>query len=105
MAVERLVVERRQYGEEQDFVLFDVRVGEWWLKRDAVEDVANKLDIEVVPIVGSGTIDEMVEYVKSKPDSRWGDFTAEGVVARPNVELFTRSGARIITKLKVRDFA
>jgi hypothetical protein len=26
-----------------DFALFDVRVGNWWLRRDAVEDVADKL--------------------------------------------------------------
>jgi hypothetical protein len=37
--------------------------------------------------------------------SWWGDFDAEGIVARPQVELFTRAGHRIITKLKCKDFA
>jgi len=36
--------------------------------------------------------------------SKWGDFEAEGIVARPAVELKTRAGERIITKLKTRDF-
>ena len=34
----------------------------------------------------------------------WGDFIAEGIVARPKVTLFTRKGERLITKIKHRDF-
>jgi hypothetical protein len=37
--------------------------------------------------------------------STWGDFQAEGIVARPAVEMKTRSGHRIITKVKCKDFA
>lgn len=36
--------------------------------------------------------------------SRWGGFRSEGIVARPAVEPRTRSGHRIITKVKSRDF-
>ena len=36
--------------------------------------------------------------------SQWGDFIAEGIVARPKVEMKTRRGDRIITKIKYRDF-
>lgn len=36
--------------------------------------------------------------------SAWGDFTAEGLVGRPLVELKGRDGSRIITKLKYKDF-
>lgn len=87
-----------------DFVLFDVKIGEWWLQRKDVEEIAVKFGIKIVPIVGEGTLLEAVEYVKSKPNSQWGDFIAEGLVLRPETELKTRSGHRIITKLKVRDF-
>ena len=45
-----------------DFVLFDVRCGDFWLKRENVRDVANKLGIEDVPVVGTGTLEEMVIY-------------------------------------------
>jgi hypothetical protein len=91
------------YGDVQ-FVLFDVRVGPWWLTREAVEDVATKLEIPMAPVIGAGTIAEMVEVVRSGITSQWGDFEAEGIVARPKVELFTRAGHRIITKLKTSDF-
>lgn len=92
------------YGARQDFVLFDVRVGRWWLERNNVASVAMQLGLNIVPIVGHGTLAEMVEFVKAGIKSTWGDFLAEGVVARPCVELITRGGHRVITKLKSRDF-
>ena len=92
------------YRADQDFVLFDVRVGEWWLQRIDVEDVANKLGIDIVPVIGTGTLLEAVEWAKKGIRSTWGDFEAEGIVARPMTELCTRSGHRIITKIKCRDF-
>lgn len=92
------------YRPDQDFVLFDVKVGEWWLERSSVEDVAQSLGLDVVPIIGHGTIAEMVSLCKDGIKSRWGDFQAEGIVARPLVELKTRAGERIITKLKSKDF-
>jgi ATP-dependent RNA circularization protein (DNA/RNA ligase family) len=92
------------YGKEPDFVLFDIKIGHWWLKREDVENIAEKLDLKVVPIIGTGTLDEMVELVRNGFKSKWGNFISEGVVARPEVELKDRSGSRIITKLKYRDF-
>lgn len=93
------------YGPEQDFVLFDVVVGDWWLRRPDVEDVASNFNIEIVPILGIGTLSDMVDTVRGGLQSAWGDFTAEGIVARPTTELFGRNGERVITKLKHRDFA
>ncbi len=92
------------YRSDQDFVLFDVKVGDWWLMRSDVEDVAKSLSIDIVPIIGQGTLNEMVEKVRAGIESTWGDFMAEGIVARPSVELKTRNGSRIITKLKHNDF-
>jgi hypothetical protein len=45
-----------------------------------------------------------VDLVRAGQKSRWGDFLAEGVVATPRVPLNTRNGARIIAKIKHRDF-
>ena len=91
--------------EAQDFCLFDVWVDGWWLRRADIEDVAAKLGIRhVAPIIGTGTLREMVEKVRVGFKSQWGDFTAEGIVARPKVELRTRRGDRIITKIKHKDF-
>ena len=88
------------YRSDHSFVLFDVKVGNWWLQRRDVEDIATKLSIEVVPIIGEGSIDWMVELARDGLKSEWGDFEAEGLVARPATELRTRSGHRIITKIK-----
>ncbi len=92
------------YRAEQSFILFDVKVGEWWLKRDGVYDVAERFGIDIVPIVGKGTLYDMVGMVQRGFESTWQDFTAEGIVARPETELCTRGGKRIITKIKHKDF-
>ncbi len=92
------------YRPDQDFVLFDVAVGNWWLQRADVEDVAQKLSLDVVPIIGEGTLHDAVAKAKAGIVSKWGDFQAEGIVARPKTELKTRSGHRLITKIKCRDF-
>lgn len=89
-----------------DFVLFDVRVDMWWLKRDAVEDVADKLGLAVVPVLGKGTLADAVEMARMGfPSTRWpGVAVAEGLVLRPAVDLFDRRGERVITKIKHKDF-
>lgn len=93
------------YRPDQDFVLFDVRVGQWWLQRAAVAEVAQILGLDVVPVIGSGTLHDAVDMAKRGIRSTWGDFEAEGIVARPSVELRTRAGHRLITKIKCFDFA
>ena len=85
------------------FVLFDVYIG-MWLKREDVEEIANSLGIDVVPIVGEGTLVEAVNLAMDGITSKWGDFPAEGLVMRPRVEMCTRAGHRIITKIKTKDF-
>lgn len=93
-----------KYRADQGFVLFDVNVEGWWLQRADVEDVAKKLNIDVVPIIGEGTLHDAITAAKAGITSTWGNFQAEGIVARPKTELKTRSGHRIITKIKCRDF-
>ena len=93
-----------KYRDDQGFVLFDVKIGRWWLQRTDVEDVGKRFGVDVVPIVGCGTLKDLISLVEKGFCSTWGDFIAEGVVARPSTELKTRSGHRIITKLKYKDF-
>lgn len=92
------------YRADQDFVLFDVNVGGWWLQRADIEDVAHKLGLDVVPIIGEGTLHDAIAAAKTGIASTWGNFQAEGIVARPKTELKTRNGHWIITKIKCRDF-
>ena len=86
------------------FVLFDILMGNWWLKRDAIEKIAEEMGIECVPIAGEGTLSEAILLTQGGFKSKWGDFTAEGLVLKPAVELTARNGNRIITKVKCRDF-
>lgn len=88
----------------QGFVLFDVMIRDMWLERHNIEDIANKLGISTVPDIGSGTPLDAVDLCKNGFRSQWGDFAAEGIVLRPETELKTRRGDRIITKVKCRDF-
>ena len=92
------------YRQDQSFVLFDVKVGDWWLQREDVVDVSRKLGLDVVPIIYYGNLWDMVQYAREGFKSNWGDFQAEGIVARPATELKIRSGHRVITKIKCKDF-
>lgn len=94
-----------KYNPTQTFVLFDVFIGGLWLRRGDVEDIATKLGCNVVPVIGHGPLSVMVEKCRAGFQSQWGQFEAEGIVARPMAELRTRRGDRMITKLKCRDFA
>lgn len=91
------------YRQDQDFILFDVKIDNW-VPREAIEDIASKFGLDVVPIIGEGTLIEMVEKTELGFNSTWGDFQAEGIVARPFTELRMRNGNRIITKIKCKDF-
>lgn len=92
------------YRQDQSFVLFDVRVGRWWLRRSDVVSIGEALGLHVVPEVGSGTIADAINMVCDGMRSTWGDFTAEGVVCRTMVPLFARDGSRVICKVKTCDF-
>ncbi len=92
------------YSKAQEFVLFDVKVGDWWLEWEDVVDVAVKLALHTVPVCGIGSLFKMLDIVEAGFTSAWGNFQAEGLVARPVVSLMSRNGSRIVTKLKTKDF-
>lgn len=92
------------YRSGVSFILFDVQIGDLWLTRESVEDIAEYFGIEIVPIVMSGTIDEAVKFVKSHPKSTIGTAYMEGLVGRPSYEVSDRRGNRIIVKIKYKDF-
>lgn len=87
-----------------DLILYDIKIVDMFLRRESVEDIASKLNIEVVPIIGEGDILHAIDMCKNGFFSHWGEFYAEGIVLRPKVELQDRRGQRIITKVKYKDF-
>lgn len=92
------------YRPDQSFVMFDIKVGDTWLTRKSVEEIGEKYEIDVVPIYGYGTLSEMEAVVEKGFSSNWGPFPAEGLIAKPLIELQDRMGRRIVTKLKAKDF-
>ena len=89
------------------FILFDVKISFWWLKRENIEEIAEKLGVNIVPIIGYFTIPEAIEFVKNGFKSKISedkDLDAEGLVLRTPSGLLFRNGERIITKIKTCDF-
>lgn len=101
----------KTYRSDPGFVLFDVKVGDWWLQFPNVIDVALVLGWDVVPIVAPWSLEEAVAMMRAmaagtveKFASQWPGAVPEGIVGQPIVPLWNRKGERIITKLKFRDF-
>ena len=90
-----------------DFILFDIRVGDWWLLRDKVESIADALSIKVVPLMGYMTIPEAIEFVRRGFTSQVAadpTLPAEGLVLKTPMGLLDRTGHRIVAKVKTVDF-
>lgn len=92
------------YRSDNSFILFDVKIGDWWLQRSDVEDIADSLGIDVVPVRFEKPLNEMIRdmahynYLRSHVAEKISD--SEGLVGTPEVPLFSRKGERIIVKLK-----
>lgn len=100
-------VGRNYLPDSINFILFDIKIENWWLKREDVEDLAKKLNIKIVPIVGYGTLQQAIEYCKKGFKSLIAhnkEQDAEGLILKPIIELFDRGGRRIISKIKYKDF-
>ena len=96
----------KAYRNDLAFILFDVYLPEkdLWLKRDAIEDIAQCFNIEAVPVIMTGTLSEAVEFVKARPNSTIGNAKMEGLVCKPLEEVRDRMGNRVVVKVKCKDF-
>lgn len=94
------------YRSDPGFILFDVNVGGWWLKREDVYSIAVQLGIPHCPDLGLMTEEEIIEFVKSKPMSRCSNVPQmmEGVVCRSDPLVLFRNGRPLMWKLKCREF-
>lgn len=102
------------YREDNSFILFDVKIDEWWLQRKSVEDIADSLGIDAVPVRYDIALSEAIRVMSevelysqvAEVGARGLEKkipVAEGVVGIPSVPMFNRKGDRIIVKLKGRD--
>lgn len=94
-----------EYRKDVSFILFDVLIGGMFLERENVEDIAKTFGVDVVPIIGEGTLEDGIRFVRTIPKSTIGTAHMEGVVAKPKVEMRDRMGRRVIVKIKVKDHA
>jgi hypothetical protein len=98
-----------RYSPTERFAVFDIRIGRYWLRRSAVTDLCETLDLEVAPLLGHDTLEQWVNRVAAGESmmSVWNsNLRVEGVVLRPNAggALFNHKGERIVTKVKFGDF-
>lgn len=90
-----------------NFILFDIKIGNWWLERKAYCTIAEQLNIEVVPLIGYFTIPMAEQFVIKGFKSTIANnknYDAEGLVCKPIHGLLDRSGKRIIVKIKTVDY-
>lgn len=111
------------YRRDIAFRLFDCLVqaqdGDWWLERHNLEDIAKKLGIKCVPILGIiKSLPVSAEEIRNifigrrermtvVEDEGQIEFASEGegLVAKTYPELlFNRKGERVMWKLKIKDF-
>ena len=94
------------YRNGPGFMLFDVYVNGWWLKKSHSESIAEKLQIPFPPFLGYHDEKSIVDLVKSFPNSRCSDIdqVMEGVICRSEPLMLFRNGKPIIFKLKCKDF-
>lgn len=93
-----------KYRPDQSFILFDVKVGHWWLKNDDISQIAVNGHIEYIPTILKLPLNDAVDMVSEGIQSTWGIFNMEGLVGQPLIPLHMRNGERIITKIKTKDF-
>lgn len=89
------------------FALFDVMISGNYQPRSSVEDIADKMNLAIAPLLGVKRLREWVKAIESgeyRKSVLHPSANNEGVVLRPSVEIRTRTGDRIITKLKFKDF-
>lgn len=95
---------KKEYGDTK-LILFDVCINDRYLNRMDAAEIADELGLQFVPHVLTGTIEEAIAFVKTHPKSMLGDLEMEGIVGTPLIPLLDEYGERIITKVKVKDFA
>jgi len=93
--------------DDVNFILFDVKIGNWWLQYNDCKTIAEQLRIDVVPLIGHVTLQQAEDYVIKGFKSTIAEnkeYQAEGLVCKPLYGLLNRGGGRIIVKIKTVDY-
>ena len=93
-------------GKSVDFIVFDVNIDGWDLRRKDVDIVAAQLGLKSVPVCFEGTLEEAKQYVAEHHMStlNGGLHEMEGLVLQPrDVQLYNNKHKLIKCKCKYRD--
>lgn len=94
------------YTKGNKFILFDVEVEDFYLSRENVNDIADKLGLDKVPVVFEGTLEEAIKYVSDHKPSTLGNgkHEMEGLVLQPKgIVLYDNRKKPLKCKCKYRD--
>ena len=92
------------YSDKPKFIVFDINIDGHYLKRANVLDICEKLNLDVVPDIFLGTIDEAKEFVSKHPSSTINEnHEMEGLVLELPLEIFDKNGNPLKCKVKYRD--
>ena len=90
--------------DKDEVVLFDVNIGGVWLASEGVRNIAHYFGMRTPfdymdGVTAQATLVDLISMCVDGAFKEW-----EGIVAKPLVELRTRTGSRIIVKIKNKDY-
>lgn len=100
----------KTYGPSLRFIVFEVKIGDWWLDVPNAADVARKLGLDFVPYRKVSTDLGALDAERDRPSEQSvkcgivGPMPREGIVLRPLVEVRLNNGDRIVAKHKGEAF-
>ena len=95
------------YSKTPKFILFDIAWNKSFVSLEAAAGIAKSAGIDYVPVISERmTKEEIIGYVKSKPNSLIAEEEklSEGIIARANPLVYDRHHKPIMFKLKVSDY-
>lgn len=93
-------------SEDQKFILFDVVIDGIWLEESKVTDFAWKLGVDRVPVLGIGTVQDVIDLIIKRSMSKLApERVMEGVVGRAHPIVLDRfRQTPIMFKIKMKDY-
>lgn len=98
-------IQKNPHGVEPQFQVFDVNIDGVWLEYQNVQEISENLGLTYNDHVLFDSWDKVIDIFKDMKKAR-NDYNQyfEGIVAVPENMPLTRTGERVITKIKVKDF-
>lgn len=95
------------YREKPGFIVFDIKIGDVYLARETVQNIASGLELETVHSYGIMTLDEAwIHMCYREFETTYKEHELEGIVGRPVSRFYVyKNGhlAPLLCKMKYRD--